>query len=181
VYESAVTIAKLAGKEENARELLKSVKKRTDTITDTLRKHGAPLKRVMLLEWLSPIYNCGHWIPYQIAQAGGIDMLSNPSGYSDIVPWQKIKGYNPEVLVIAPCGFNVGRAKKELHSLITRAGFKDLAAVKENSVYIADADLFTCPSLQLVDGIELLASLFHPGLFPMNDRFRDKYLTVTQL
>jgi iron complex transport system substrate-binding protein len=48
-------------------------KKRTDFILDTLRKNNAPLKRVMSMD---PIYNCGHWIPYQISQAGGVDMLS---------------------------------------------------------------------------------------------------------
>jgi len=82
VYDNILTIAKTMGKEENAYTLLASLKNRTDKIVDTLRAHKAPLRRVMLMEWLNPVYNCGHWIPDQIAQAGGVDMMANPSGYS---------------------------------------------------------------------------------------------------
>lgn len=167
VYDNVLTIAKTLGKEKNAYQLLFSLEKRTDTVIDALRKNRAPLKRVMIMEWLDPIYNCGHWIPYQIAQAGGVDMLSNPSGYSIITPWEKVRKYNPEVLVVAPCGFSIDRTHTEIEKLIHREGFEQLAAVKNNAVYLADADLFTCPSTQLVDGIELLASLFHLDLFPM--------------
>src|ERR1700739_278489 len=174
VYDNAITIAKALGKEEVAYDLLASLKKRTDTITDTLRKNNAPLKRVMVMEWIEPIYNCGHWIPYQIAQAGGVDMLSNPGGYSIINSWEKIVRYNPEVLVVAPCGFNVERALKEIDKLMNREGWSELTAVENNAVFVADADLFTCPSTHLVDGIELLAHCFHPDIFPPQEKFRDK-------
>jgi len=180
VYENAITIAKTLGEEKKAYQLLLSLKKRTNGVLDTLRMHNAPLKRVMIMEWLNPIYNCGHWIPYQIAQAGGVDMLSNPSGYSVITPWEKVWRYSPEVLVIAPCGFTIERTKQEIHTLMKREGVMELAAMKQNAVYLADADLFTCPSTQLVDGIELLASLFHPNLFPMQERFKNKYLSLTE-
>ncbi len=174
VYDNAITIAKALGKEEAAYNLLAQLKKRTDHITDTLRKNNAPLKRVMVMEWIEPVYNCGHWIPYQIAQAGGVDMLSNPGGYSIITPWEKIVRYNPEVLVVAPCGFNVERAAKEIDKLTKREGWNELAAVKNNSVFLADADLFTCPSTHLVDGIELLAYMFHPYIFSPDEKFKDK-------
>ncbi|HXB12627.1 MAG TPA: ABC transporter substrate-binding protein [Bacteroidia bacterium] len=178
VYENAITIAKALGREEAAYKLLAQLKKRTDHIIDTLRQNNAPLKRVMVMEWLDPIYNCGHWIPYQIAQAGGVDMLSNPSGYSIITPWEKVALYNPEVLVVAPCGFNIDRTSKEIEKLTSLPGWKDLKAVKNNSVFIADGDLFTCPSTHLVDGIELLAYLFHPDLFPPDEKFKSRCIQL---
>lgn len=165
VYDNIITIAKVMGKEENAYRVLASLKSRTDEILDTLRAHKAPLRRVMLMEWLNPIYNCGHWIPDQIAQAGGVDMLANPSGYSIKVDWSKIVLYNPEVLVISPCGLEIERAAKEISILEQLPGWHDLKAVKNKEVYFADSNLFTCPGTRLVDGIELLASLFHPALF----------------
>jgi iron complex transport system substrate-binding protein len=174
VFENAITIAKALGKEEVAHTLLTQLKKRTDFILDKLRENNAPLKRVMVMEWLDPIYNCGHWIPYQISQAGGVDMLSNPGGYSIVTPWEKVLQYNPEVLVVAPCGFNVERASKEIEKLTQLEGWNNLKAVKNNAVFIADADLFTCPSLHLVDGIELLAILFHPAIFPIDEKFRER-------
>jgi len=180
VYDNAILIAKTLGHEEAAYILLSSLKKRTDKIINTLRENNAPLKRVMVMEWLNPIYNCGHWIPYQISQAGGIDMLSNPSGYSIITAWDKIVRYNPEVLVVAPCGFNIERSAQEIEKLTQREGSDNLLAVKNNAVYLADADLFTCPSTHLVDGIEMLASLFHPELFPLDARFENKCMSLAK-
>ena len=181
VYQNAITIASTLGKEEVAYNLLSELKKRTDKILDTLRIHNAPLRRVMIMEWLDPIYNCGHWIPYQISQAGGIDMLSNPSGYSIITPWEKVKLYNPEVLVIAPCGFNLERAAKEIEILSSKKGWNDLLAVKNNEVYLADAEYFTQPSTRLVEGIELLAALFHPTIFKVPQKLTENYLSIKTL
>lgn len=181
VYQNAILIAKTLEREEAAYHLLAGLKKRTDKITDTLRMYNAPLKRVMVMEWLDPIYNCGHWIPYQVSQAGAVDMLSNPSGYSAIIPWKKIKQYNPEVLVVAPCGFSIERSSKEINKLIKHEGWNDLLAVKNDAVYMADGDLFTCPGTHLVDGIELLASLFYPELFPLEKRFQNKCLHLPNL
>lgn len=166
VFQTAVTIATALGREEAAYKYLADLQKRTATILDKLRLHQMPLKRVMLMEWIEPIYNCGHWIPFQIAKAGGIDMLSNPAGDSIVIPWDKIVKYNPEVLVIAPCGFHIERAREEVHLLAQQEGWHQLEAVKTNQVYLADFDLFTQPSAStLIDGVELLAALFHPHLF----------------
>jgi iron complex transport system substrate-binding protein len=177
IYQNAITIAKAFDKEERAYELLAKLKKRTDFILDTLRKNNAPLKRVMVMEWLDPIYNCGHWIPYQISQAGGVDMLSNPSGYSIVTDWERILLYNPEVLVVAPCGFDVSRSGQEIEALTKLEGWETLKAVQNNAVFLADADLFTQPSTTVVDGIELLAALFHPDLFEVPSKLKHKYLS----
>jgi iron complex transport system substrate-binding protein len=177
IYQNVITIAKAFDQEERGYELLAKLKKRTDFILDTLRKNNAPLKRVMVMEWLDPIYNCGHWIPYQIAQAGGVDMLSNPSGYSVVTAWEKILLYNPEVLVVAPCGFDVNRSSQELEALTKLEGWDTLQAVQNNAVFLADADLFTQPSTTVVDGIELLAALFHPDLFEVPKKLENKYLS----
>ena len=178
VYNTAIVIASAMGEEEKAYHYLASLKRRTDSILDRLRQHNMPLKRVSLLEWVEPIYNCGHWIPFQIAQAGGIDMLSNPAGDSIVTSWEKITRYDPEVLVIAPCGFETQRTKLEMSLLIQKLGWNELKAVQAEQVYLADYDLFTQPSAStLVDGIELLAALFHPGLFKVPVHLVNKYLS----
>jgi iron complex transport system substrate-binding protein len=175
VYDTAVTIAKALGREEAAYAYLGALQKRTASILDTLRQHNMPLKRVLLMEWIDPVYNCGHWIPFQIAQAGGIDMLSNPGGDSITIGWDKIRKYNPEIIVIAPCGFHIDRAMQELHLLTRHEGWEDLAAVRGDRVFVADFDLFTQPSPStLVDGIQLLAALFHPELFTLPPALQQK-------
>jgi iron complex transport system substrate-binding protein len=176
VYSAAITIASTLGKERKAYEHLALLKQRTDAILDRLRIHRMPLKRVSLLEWIEPIYNCGHWIPFQIAQAGGIDMLSNPAGDSIVTSWEKIVRYDPEILVIAPCGFDTKRTKHEMYLLSQKTGWNTLQAVQTNQVYLADYDLFTQPSAStLTNGIEVLAALFHPELFDVPKQLKNKY------
>ncbi|WP_233260652.1 ABC transporter substrate-binding protein [Pedobacter sp. HMWF019] len=180
VFNCAVTIARAIGKEEVAFRYLAGLKEVMSTILDQLRGAGAPLKRVMLMEWIEPIYNCGHWIPFQIAAAGGVDMLSNPAGDSIVNKWEKIQKYNPEVLVIAPCGFDIRRSEEEMHLLSSKPGWNELEAVKNNAVYLADFDLFTQPSIgTLVKGVEVLSCLFHPEIFQA-DQNLSKYFKKFQ-
>ena len=182
VFQTAITIATALGHEEMAYKYLADLQKRTAAILDTLRLHQMPLKRVMLMEWIEPIYNCGHWIPFQIAHAGGIDMLSNPSGDSIVTVWEKIVKYNPEILVIAPCGFHIERANEEMHLLTKKEGWDEVEAVKTNQAYLADFDLFTQPSAStLVDGIELLVALFHPSLFTIPLHLQNKTAVFSKL
>lgn len=181
VFGTVVTIATALGKEEAAYAYLSVLQKRMDTILDRLREHRMPLKRVMLMEWVEPVYNCGHWIPFQVAQAGGTDMLGNPGGDSIVTSWEKISKYNPEVIVIAPCGFETHRTKEELQLLTSKPGWNELQAVKTKQVYLADYDLFTQPSAStLVNGIELLAALFHPELFAVPASLQHKYSPLFQ-
>lgn len=179
VFECAITIAKAMGKEEVALNYLAKLQQKTDLILDQLRANKAPLKRVMLMEWIEPIYNCGHWIPFQIAAAGGVDMLSNPAGDSIVNQWDKILKYNPQVLVIAPCGFDITRTVEEMPLLVSKPGWNDLEAVKNKQVYIADFDMFTQPSIgTLVDGIEALSCMFHPEIFKADERIAKKFVNL---
>jgi iron complex transport system substrate-binding protein len=177
VFNTTVIIAKALGNEEAAYKHLASMQHRTDDILDMLRQYRMPLKRVSLFEWIEPIYNCGHWIPFQIAQAGGIDMLSNPAGDSTVILWDKIVKYDPEIIIIAPCGFEVRRSLEEVHLFVEKQGWNRLQAVRSKQVYVLDYDLFTQPSVStLVDGIELLASLFHPELFEVPSHLQHKFI-----
>ena len=179
VYQTAITIGAAIGKEEVAYTYLAGLTKRTDAILEVLYKNKMPLKSVSLLEWIGPVYNCGHWIPYQIAQAGGVDMLSNPAGYSVVIPWEKIVRYNPEIIILAPCGFSTKRVMQELHLLMAKDGWQQLRAVQNKQVYVLDFDLFTQPSAgTLVNGIELLAALFHPALFTVPQKVAHKYQNI---
>ena len=166
VFQTAITIASSLGKEEAAYSYIARLQSRLDDITDRIRKFRAPLRRVMIMEWIQPIYNCGHWIPFQAAYAGGVDMLSNPAGDSVVTPWEKICRYDPEVLVVSPCGFEVQRSMIEIGLLEQYQEWGELRAVMDQNVWVADFDLFTQPSAgTLVEGVELLAAIFHPEIF----------------
>lgn len=175
IFDNVQTIASALDATATGQQLIASCQQRINTIVDRLRAEQAPPRRVMLIEWLDPIYNCGHWIPDQLCLAGGADALSNPAGYSVPTDWSRIQAYDPEVIVIAPCGFDIERAAAEMTVMQQRTGWADMSAVKKGSVYLADANLFTRPSTSLVDGIELLAALFHPQLFEVPANVFDLY------
>ncbi len=177
VFASLITIAKSFDQEEQAYQHLAILKNRLDHIIDKQRENRLLPKRVSLLEWIEPIYNCGHWIPDQIAYAGGVDMLSNPSGDSIVTQWEKIIKYDPEVIVIAPCGYHIARTLEDMKFFISKNEWKQLRAVKNKRVFLADFDLFTQPSAStLVDGIELLAGLFNPNVFEVPNHLKHKVI-----
>ncbi|WP_078427151.1 ABC transporter substrate-binding protein [Alkalihalobacterium alkalinitrilicum] len=177
VYNNLLMIARELNEEEKGLKRLEVLKRRTSKISNKLQHQNLTLKKVMVMEWLEPIFNCGHWIPDQIELAGGYDPLGNPGGHSRPIEWNDVLASNPEVLVIAPCGFTPERAMKEIELLEKQEGWHDLYAVQNKQIYIVDGDLFTRPSTTLVDGIELLAALFHPQQFSMPVAVRDKVVS----
>ncbi len=166
VLGNAETIARELGAEPAGAALVARTRQRFDAVRAALSSARASPVRALVLEWLDPLYNCGHWIPDQIACAGGRDELSAPAGYSVPTEWERILAYDPDVIVVAPCGFDVARAAAEIHGLTGRPGFGELRAAREGRVFAADARLFTQPSpSKLATGVELLAHLFHPSSF----------------
>ncbi|MFB6305684.1 MAG: ABC transporter substrate-binding protein [Flavobacteriales bacterium] len=158
VFENARTIAEKIGEKEKCEQYFKSLNERLRKIKNSLQNKNK--REVMVMEWTDPIYNCGHWIPDQIEAAGGVDKLSNPEGYSEVVSFNKVLEYDPEVIVVAPCGFDEERARQESEVLKKNKGWEQLRAVKNDNVHFLDSNLFTCPSTTLVDGIEKLSRIF---------------------
>jgi iron complex transport system substrate-binding protein len=179
VYGNALTIAREMGREEAGLELLSQLDVRTRRIRDRLREEGAPVRRVTLIEWINPIYHCGHWIPDQIEQAGGFDSLGHPGGHSSAISWEKVVQADPEVLVIAPCGVYLQRTEKELQILVQKPGWREITAVKNGNVFVADPDLFTRPSTSLIEGVELLAALFHPEIFDVPEHALHRFVRIS--
>ncbi|NJB83941.1 ABC transporter substrate-binding protein [Wenyingzhuangia aestuarii] len=176
VFNDAITIATAMGFPEKGEAYVLRLQDEIKNIVDVLRAGLTLSKSVMLLEWIDPLFNCGHWIPHQIGYAGGVDLLSHPSGNSIVIDWDKIVKYNPEVLVIAPCGYNQKRTLDDMKFLEAKPEWKNLRAVQNKQVYIADFDLFTQSSAgTLVDGIKVLAKIFHPELFTESIGLEHKY------
>ncbi len=182
VFENAVTIAKAMGKEEIGIKYVQKLKERIYNIVDTQRANRIQSKSVMLLEWIDPLFNCGHWIPHQIGYAGGIDLLSHPSGDSIVISWDKIVKYNPAILIIAPCGYGISRTMEDMRFLEDKPEWKSLKAVKNKQVFIADFAMFTQSSAStLVDGIACLSAMIHPNYFEVSEILQTKFSNYNDL
>ena len=120
---------------------------------------------VGFLEWIDPPFNAGHWTPEIIEYAGGIDSFGNKHQPSQTIDYRQIEAADPDVLIIALCGFDENRARIDLEILKKRLNFSELTAVRNDAVHIIDGNsYFSRPGPRLVDSLEILFNLFHPNL-----------------
>ncbi len=122
--------------------------------------------RVFCVEWFEPVYGSGHWVPEMVKLAGGIDQLSRERQDSVRIAWSQVIEYQPEVLILSPCGFNLDQVIERVPAMTDHPGWTNLPAVRNGRVYAVDANsYFARPGPRVVDGVELLAHLIHPNLF----------------
>jgi iron complex transport system substrate-binding protein len=153
--------------EETAEQVISDARGRLARVAEKTR--GARRKRVFCMEWLDPVYCCGHWVPEMVRIAGGIDSVGREGADSVRVSWREVLDFAPEVLVVMPCGFHLADAQKRAVALPLLPGFRDLPAAKSGSVFVVDASsYFARPGPRIVDGTELLAHLLHPELCTWN-------------
>jgi iron complex transport system substrate-binding protein len=131
--------------------------------TDRIRKLPGPTDsgpRVLFVEWLDPLMPGGHWVPEQIALAGGRSLVLGPGQHSVPQRWADVRRLEPEVIVFGPCGFTPQRTVAEMD--VTRAwpGWYDLPAVRDGRVWVVDGPAyFNRPGPRVVDGAEILAAV----------------------
>jgi iron complex transport system substrate-binding protein len=125
--------------------------------------------RVFCMEWVDPIYCCGHWVPEMVRIAGGKDELGREGTDSVRITWDDVLRWAPEVLLVMPCGLHMEKAAEQAEQLFAYPGWSDLPAVRNDRVYAVDANsYFARPGPRVVEGTELLAHLLHPDLFEWN-------------
>ena len=121
--------------------------------------------RVAFLEWLEPIYVSGHWVPEMIHCAGGKDALSKVRTPSFRVHLKDVVEAEPDILLIAPCGYTAKQARKEYESLNLPEQWNAIPAVRNNRVYALEANsYFSRPGPRLVTGMEILAKIIQPSI-----------------
>lgn len=119
--------------------------------------------RVFVTEWLEPPYSAGHWVPDMVSIAGGTDVAGMSGEPSYRMRWSDVAGLQPDVVVLAPCGFDLDRTLAEVTPFDLSAHLLGTPARAESRVFAVDANaFFSRPGPRVVDGIELLAHLVHP-------------------
>jgi iron complex transport system substrate-binding protein len=131
---------------------------------------AVPRPRVAVIEWTDPIYNSGHWVPQMVRRAGGTEVLAKAGDRSRVVTMPEVAAAKPDTVIIAPCGYGVDRAAAEGREQLRR---DDWDAVAPQEVWAMDSGgLLSRPGPRLVDGIETLAEILHPSVFPRPPRSR---------
>jgi iron complex transport system substrate-binding protein len=158
----AKTIAELTGARAAAIEHVKRTRARVDAVRRTLRDADRPLVTVAAIEWFDPVFVAGHWTPQLIEYAGGLDVLGLPGEHSPQVMWEDVAAAAPELIIAMPCGYDAPTAYREAEmqaDALRATGAQRVVAV-DGGAY------FSRPGPRLVEGLELLAHVLHPDLFP---------------
>lgn len=121
---------------------------------------------VVYIEWIDPLMAGGNWMPELIAMAGGENLFGTAGRHSPWLTWEELCAKDPDIIVIAPCGFDIARSRQEMPVLTARAEWRTLRAVQQRRVFIADGNqFFNRPGPRVVESLEILAELFHPQDF----------------
>lgn len=116
--------------------------------------------RVACIEWIEPLMAAGNWTPELIALAGGINLFGEAGKHSPWMTWEQLAEADPDVIVIAPCGFDLARTGQEMYWLTDRPGWRDLRAARTGRVYLADGNqYFNRPGPRVVETLEILAEI----------------------
>jgi iron complex transport system substrate-binding protein len=157
VLDTIVLVGELTGRENIAHRKRAELQERLQRVREVVQTSARP--RVYAMEWLNPPFSSGHWVPEMVDIAGGDEIIGKPGGRSERITPQHVIDANPEIIVLMPCGFSLKRTVEEYHR-------QDFLPGWSGQVYAVDgSSYFNRSGPRLVDGVEILARIFHPEAF----------------
>lgn len=118
---------------------------------------------VACIEWIDPLMSAGHWMPELVEAAGGVPLFGKAGEHAGYLRLDELAETDPDVIVIAPCGFDIERSCREMPPLAAQPVWRGLSAVRARRVAIADGNqYFNRPGPRLVESAEILAEILHP-------------------
>lgn len=154
VVKSVIALADRLGVRERGLEVAQSMRDKVEEVRKAVAGRRRP--RVFVAEWTDPPYASGHWVPEMVEAAGGTNVLSKPGEYSFATTWEAVLAEQPDLIVLAACGFSLQQSFERT---------KDLRLPVRTVVVDGDAH-FSRPAPRIADGIRQLAHLFHPDAVP---------------
>lgn len=165
IFEDIQHVAQMLKVPERGDQVVQGLRKRMDAVQARLNQssHGP---RCFLMEWIDPPFCSGHWGPELVELAGGTDPLGLKGRDSCRIPWKRVLEAQPEIIVVACCGYSVPRTLEDLPILQGYPGYAELPAARNGRVYIVDGSAyFSRPGPRIVDSLEILAEIIHPEVF----------------
>ena len=160
VLANILTFGELTGTDERARAVVQALRDRAARLRAQVA--GRPRPRALVLEWTDPPMSGGHWTPGLIELAGGDPVLANPGANSQAIAWDAIRAAEPEVILVAPCGYDLTATLRAAAELETVPAWRELRANERVRIYALDGNAYVNrPGPRLVDTAELFASALH--------------------
>lgn len=174
IFQDIRNVAHTLQVEERGNRYVADLKARLETIR--AKSAGVRVRpRTAHVEWLDPLITGAHWMYELIDLCGGTPVASEKGKPSAIFQTERFSDLDPEVIVVAPCGFPLPQIMREAHDFISALPAKaELSAVRNNRVYVVDGNhYFNRPGPRIVDSAEILAHCIHPELFPLDASYRE--------
>ncbi len=170
IFDNIRLIGDLCGVSEKAAEVVEGLQNRLNNIQSRIAEFDpqSVIEKpgTFMLEWLEPPFAPGHWTPEQVTLAGGNCLLGKAGEKSVTTTYQAICESKPETIVLIPCGYYTSDILRQLEKTVFPASWRELAAIKNGEVWALDASAyFSRPAPRVVDGVEILAKIFHPQIF----------------
>jgi iron complex transport system substrate-binding protein len=163
VWADIARVGKAIGRSKEATALVESISNRLLSVHQTLKRARVRRPRVAVIEWLDPLFSAGHWTPNVIRRAGGIDAISEPGAHSVRMTLEQVRATKPELLLFAPCGFDVERAEREASALLATHEWSWARGIESWAI---DGNALTSrPGPRLADAVEVIAAIIAPPLF----------------
>ncbi|MBI1729746.1 cobalamin-binding protein [Candidatus Acetothermia bacterium] len=164
ILENISLVGQLTKRTKQAKKVIAGLQTRIDQILSRADEFEE-WPRVLCLEWLSPLFIAGHWVPEMVEWAGGVTM-GEPGEPSLEISWNDVENFDPEIIILMPCGFTPERTARELDLLTNHESWGDLRAIKNDQVFITHGSYyFNRPGPRVVTGLEILATIIHPEIF----------------
>jgi iron complex transport system substrate-binding protein len=166
IFDDIRRVAEACGVRERADALIARLSRRVDLV----RNRAATIVhrlRCFVVEWVDPPFCSGHWGPELVEIAGGYDPLGRKGQPSAQVDWQEVLDARPEIIVLALCGYDIDRARRDYELLRHFPDFDSLPAAQRGEIYLVNASAyFARPGPRIIDSLEILAGILHPKEFP---------------
>jgi iron complex transport system substrate-binding protein len=157
ILEDCLTVASALDIADEGEELVAGLRSRMAAVHRKLKAARTPRPAVVVLEWTEPPFSAGHWVPDMVRRAGGAELIGRTGEVSERTTLAEIRGRDPAVVVVAPCGYVMSDAMREAKAL--RDSF-------HQPIWVIDANpLTSSPGPGVVHGIEVLARILHPVIF----------------
>ena len=163
ILQNILDVANKVSKLKEGKNLVNTLQNR---ITNVQTKPKKSRPRVLCVEWLDPLFTAGHWVPQMVDMAGGINGISITGEQSRRMEIDEVLYFDPDLIVLMPCGFDVKRTILEYEKLVNNVQWKMLKAVQNNEIYAVNAnEYFSKPGPRTITGLEILAKILHPEIY----------------
>ncbi|HEY2825208.1 MAG TPA: ABC transporter substrate-binding protein [Gemmatimonadales bacterium] len=165
ILHSVRRVADAAGAGEAGIDVVSGLRRRLEMVATRVAPASRP--RVMVLEWLDPPFIPGHWGPEMVDLAGGENVAGQAGKRSKQATWDQLKGLDPDVLLVAPCGYGLPEAKADADRFAAQLASVAPRAIAEGRAWVADGSAyFNRSGPRVADGVEILGAIVHPDRFP---------------